>query len=104
MLTREEIETIYQTKRGIIISPGKFEGEPLWCPYFYIAGTEGFAHDTYDGTDGCTEPVGATWVFVVTDDDRREFPELRGIHTVEIHEDSQGFVWSAAHPFTEERH
>lgn len=67
---------------GNITDPGKFEGEALYVPYFW----EFFLNGGADEDDGDT-----LW-FDVSDDDRREFPELSGIARVALSEDSQGFV------------
>lgn len=36
-MTRKEIEAAYTVVNGIIRSPGKFEGEPVWAPYYWEA-------------------------------------------------------------------
>ena len=81
-MTREEILAYYDVSRGIIRSPGKFEGEPIYVPYFWDAFLEGFA-DRDDGT-----VIG----FDVTPEDKAEFPELKRRRTVNIMETDQGFV------------
>lgn len=39
-------------ERGNIRQCGKFEGEPLWAPYFYSVGLDGFADETFSAQDG----------------------------------------------------
>jgi hypothetical protein len=76
---------------GIIRSPGKFEGEPRYVPYFWDAYLNGMADDD----------DGVTLTFDVNDDDRKLFPELEGVKHVYLEESDQGFVYSQtgfAHP------
>jgi hypothetical protein len=70
---------------GIIRSPGKFEGEPRYVPYFWEAYLNGMADDD-DGT---------VLTFHVTAEDRKMFPELRGVRNVYLEESDQGFVYSS---------
>ena len=84
-MTRKEIMAQYETRpSGVIVSPGKFEGEMLYAPYFYdllLNGT--VAYDDDDGRE-----------FIdVTDEDRAEFPELAGASRVECYEDDNGFFF-----------
>jgi hypothetical protein len=82
-MTRRDILDQYKVDdRGIIRSPGKFEGEMLYVPYFWDAFLNGCA----DRDDG--KVLG----FDVTVDDKKEFPELKRRRTVKILEDSNGFV------------
>lgn len=38
-MTRKEIAETYKVdERGVIRSPGKFEGEPIYVPYFWDEG------------------------------------------------------------------
>jgi hypothetical protein len=84
MLTRQEVCNAYEARHGIIKSPGKFEGEPLWVPAFWDV-----------GLDGCPdEDAGNVWFFVVTDDDRAQFVELHDVYGVALEESDQGFVYS----------
>jgi hypothetical protein len=84
-MTRQEIEKDYVIDHGRIASPGKFEGEPLFVPYFWDCYLNGGA----DGDDG------ETLMFEVTNEDRKEFPELVNIYRVFLWEDSNGFVSSS---------
>lgn len=66
-LTRKDIENEYDVDEyGMIKDLGKFEGEMLYVPYFY---------DMY--MDGFYDEQGDDWVFFeISDDDRKQFPEL----------------------------
>ena len=76
--------TDYQTHRGIITSPGKFEGEPRYAPYFWGIVTDGLAQrDESADID----------VVIVGDKDREIFPELRHVLHVALEEDELGFVY-----------
>jgi hypothetical protein len=81
-MTRQEIERDYRVEGGIIRSPGKFESEPVFAPYFWDVLMNGGADDDVDGIA----------VFAVNADDIREFPELEGTASVRIPENDQGFV------------
>lgn len=68
---------------GRILSPGKFEGEMLYVPYFWEAYCNGMA-DRDDGT---------VLGFDITPEDRAMFPELgKRRRTVKLIERSDGFV------------
>ena len=68
--------------KGIITSPGKFEGCPRYVPYFWDAYLNGMA----DRDDG------SILGFDISADDKAIFPELKRRKTVKLVEDSQGFV------------
>jgi hypothetical protein len=80
-MTRAQIEQTYNVREAIIYSPGKFEGEPVWAPYFY---------DLLEATTGEDEDGNA--LIPVTDEDRAEFPELAHAYSVRIRESDEGFV------------
>jgi len=84
-MTRQEIIEAYTVNaRGVIVSPGKFESEPVFAPYFYGAMLDGFAD----------EDIGGVAVINVTADDRREFPELDAdTVAVALEESDSGFVY-----------
>jgi hypothetical protein len=66
-MTRDELELQYAAnRRGVIVTPGKFAGQMLYVPYFWDKYLNGLADDT----------TGDIITFFITDDDRREFPEL----------------------------
>lgn len=81
-MKRSEIEASYRVEGGIIRSPGKFEGEAVYVPHFWKIGLEGFA----DRDDG------KVWGFDLTDEDKAEFPELKGRRTIKLLERDDGFV------------
>jgi hypothetical protein len=71
-MTRQEIEQAYTIdKRGTIVSPGKFEGEPIYAPYFFYGSLDGYSEEFYYGEGASSE-----YLIEVTDEDRAMFPEL----------------------------
>ena len=88
-MTRKEIETQYKTnERGLITSPGKFENEMIYVPYFYDFILDGCSDETEDDEGGT--PID---YFDITPEDLGQFPELKGIKRISIQTDDQGFVW-----------
>ena len=83
-MTRQDILNNYDVdKDGAIRSPGKYEREMLYVPFFW----EGSAPpDEYSGRDAEISH------FRVNKDDRREFPELKGRRAVKLYCTEQGFV------------
>lgn len=81
-MTRKDIERDYVIENGRIQSPGKFEGEMLYVPFFWDIGMDGFA----DRDDG--NVLG----FDVSATDKTEFPELKGRRTVKLLQRDDGFV------------
>lgn len=80
---RERIEAEYKiSAEGVIESPGKFEGEMIYVPYFWDMGLDGFA----DSDDG------EVFEFAVSDAEREIFPELEGAEMIELYESDSGFV------------
>jgi len=80
-MTREEcVETV----KG----PGKFEGEPVYSPYFYDLAMNGQEDDIE--WDGDTEIS----VFTVTEEDRAIFPELSNIKTIRLWISDTGFCYT----------
>ena len=80
------IESEYEVVDGIIRSPGKFECECVWVPYFWDLVLEGEGDDVLDDEG---EPVATR--FVVDSEEAEAFGLDCGA-TVEVFEDSQGFV------------
>ena len=76
MITREQIEKDYKIHDGIIRSPGKFEGEPVYVPFFYD-----WSLECGDSTVMITEP------------DIVQFPELTGYSAIIVGESGNGFVF-----------
>jgi hypothetical protein len=84
MLTREDILAQYDVdESGRIRDPGKFEGEMLYVPYFYGFYLNGLFDDEDDT---------GKLVFYVTEEDRKEFPELKNRKIIRLYETQQGFV------------
>jgi hypothetical protein len=87
MLNRADIEQQYEVEtdsRGNsrIRSLGKFQSEPAYTPYFW----EQFL-------DGCSdEDVDGNLFFIVTPEDREQFPELADVYGIALHENNTGFV------------
>jgi hypothetical protein len=85
-MTRQEIMDSFELDSGLVIrSPGKFEAESAWAPYFW------------DATDCCDElsyPDGTTiYVVMIDDADRAEWPEIDTNHVAALLEESDsGFV------------
>jgi len=99
---RAKYEAYYQTnERGMITSPGKFEGEMIYMPYFYDMMLDGMGDVEYmneieDEEDpqnySDIDPEGIVTVFDVTPEDIAIFPELEGKTQIRLSENSQGFV------------
>lgn len=87
----------YDGEPFIITSPGKFEGEPLYCPYFWNMSMHGADTLDYD-EDG---QVFST--FIVTPKDAALFPELNDGDIVSLYEDNLGFVWSSVESTEEDQ-
>ena len=87
-MKRQDILDNYEVQNGRIVSPGKFEGEPVFGPALWELGLEGFAD--YDD--------GRVYGFRFTKDDpvHAEFPELRQWlgrkRSVRLVENECGFV------------
>lgn len=83
MKTRKDILEEYDVDtNGVIRSPGKFEGEMIYAPYFWFLLLDG----------GADEDNGDVALFRVTDEDRAQFPELDLVTQISLSEDEQGFV------------
>jgi hypothetical protein len=81
-MTRQQLEDEYDVRNGRIRSPGKFEGEMIYVPFYWDVFLNGCA----DNDDG------RRLVFKVTREDKDQFPELRRRRSVVLIEDEQGFV------------
>lgn len=89
-MTREEVLKMYEVNnRGIITSPGKFEGEALYVPHFWELVTEGFS-DTDENNDRVD-------CVIIYSEDIGQFPELNEKYYphayISLFEDDNGFVW-----------
>ena len=81
-MTRQDIEKDYRVENGVIRTPGKFEGEAVYVPYFWEAFLNGMAD----------RDNGRVLGFDLTADDKAMFPELKGRRTVRLYERDDGFV------------
>ena len=83
-MTREDIQNQYAVDEyGIIRTPGQFEGEPLYVPYFWDAYLNGFA-DVDDGK---------VLKFRITPKDREQFPEIPSrVRWIRLYQCDSGFV------------
>lgn len=82
-MTREEIEKSYNVVNGRICSPGKFEGEMLYVPFFWDVFLNGF----------CNRDDGEVVSFYLEPEDRVMFPELgKRRRVLKLIERSDGFV------------
>ena len=84
----------YTVVDGIIRNPGKFECECVWVPYYWELALDGEGEDEFDGegedeSDGDGEVMATR--FVVDSEEAEAFGLECGA-TVELFEDSQGFV------------
>ena len=82
-MKREEIIAQYAIdERGIIQTPGKFEGERLYVPHFWQVYLEG----------GASHDNGYILRFYLTPEDRAEFPELKARKVVRLIQRDDGFI------------
>ncbi len=86
-MSKTEIYKQYNVDaHGLIRSPGKFEGEMCYVPYFWDASLDGLA----------TDDLGSIVGFIVEDADREEFGNfLLGVAAILLEQSDQGFVYSA---------
>ena len=94
---RAEIELRYTAHNGIIVSPGKFEGCPIYIPYYWDLMMSG----CYDADDGNKA------IFMLADgitNDNEMWPELAGYGLLILWEDTNGFVHFALVPKGGSRH
>lgn len=91
-MTRAEIEAAYTVRDGVIRSPGKFEGEPVYAPHIWETALDGGA--TREDMNG------VSWVEILPSD-RAEFPEIpQDARYIGVMESDAGFVsvrWTLAH-------
>lgn len=86
MLDKEDLNERYRTENGIIRSPGKYEGEPLYVPYFwekYVL--NGFSSETlHDG-------INTYDVIEISNEDKEKF-DIEYNYIV-LYESNHGFVY-----------
>ncbi len=80
-------------KCGLIVSPGKFEGEPKYTPYFWDMVLHGGSDDTIGPIERWTYDI-----FEITEQDQENFPDLNDVKIVSITSDEYGFVYSDLDP------
>lgn len=86
---REIIKSQYEVGiDGVIKSPGKFEGEMIYAPYFYDLWNSGCYDDLEYGSES-----GESAIFRITRDDLKMFPEIGTAQELIVWEDSTGFVY-----------
>ena len=85
----------YDVKDGIIQNPGKFECEPEWVLYYWELAMNGEGEDVTEYTDDgetAGEIAGEIAFRFTVDPDEADAFGLECGATVEIFQDSQGFV------------
>jgi hypothetical protein len=80
--TRQQIEKDFKVINGTIVSPGMFEGERVYIPYFWQCFLNG----------GADRDNGRVLGFDVTKEDKEAFPELGRKRTVKLYQRDDGFV------------
>lgn len=83
MVTRAEIEKTYKVNNGVIQSPGKFEGESIYTPYFWELLLEGWGESNGHGE----------WVFDIEKEDKEQFSELEKYTKAYLTLTDVGFVY-----------
>ena len=81
----------YDVKDGIIQNPGKFECEPEWVPYYWELALDGEGEDVSEYNDDGDVVGGFASRFTVDYEESEVFGLECGA-TVEVFQDSQGFV------------
>jgi hypothetical protein len=88
MSARSEIFTDYAIRDFIIQTPGKFEAEPAYAPYFYALVIDG-GYDSIEHDDGSSVDI-----ILIDDTDRAMWPELASdTVAVGVEVSDQGFVY-----------
>jgi hypothetical protein len=91
-MTRLEILEAFNVHNGLITTPGKFEGEPIYAPYFYA-----FGHDECEVLSHADDTAGEFAALIRPfATDHTEFPELhenqKAPAYILLTESSTGFV------------
>lgn len=79
----EIIKKDYSVINGVIVSPGKFESEPLYAAYYASLDEDDSVYDEQDNE---------LRSYVVSDAEKEVFPELSEVERVVLLEDDSGFV------------
>lgn len=91
-MTRDQIEAEYRVVNGLIVSRGKFQGEPVYAPHFHELVQLGGADATEPLSGGNGDPDDMTYVFEIDASDVEAFVELQNVTTLRLWEDEHGFV------------
>ena len=87
----QNIREEYDVVDGIIRNPGRFEGEREWVPYYWELAMNGEGEDVAEYTDDGEIAGEIAFRFTVDSDEADAFGLECGA-TVEVFQDSQGFV------------
>ena len=87
----QNIREEYDVVDGIILNPGKFECECEWVPYYWELAMNGEGEDVAEYTDDGEIAGEIAFRFTVDSDEADAFGLECGA-TVEVFQDSQGFV------------
>jgi hypothetical protein len=88
-MIRQDIEQQFTVCHGFIVSDGRYHGQPVFIPYYWAAVVEGAGADRQSQ---------GRYYFDVILDDLLEFPELKGVRTVELwRDDETGKIESRLH-------
>jgi hypothetical protein len=74
-------------EHGLIIDSGKFEGQPIWVPYFFDFADEGEVLSTLE--EGCGEYVS---LIKLDNEDKQRFLDLKDDLYIIIIETDDGFA------------
>lgn len=84
--TRKQVTDEFDIdEKGRITNPGKYEDEMLYVPYLWES-DEGEEVDEHE------------FMYVITDSDRYQFPELNGVDIVRLYMSESGFIFEMEHP------
>lgn len=82
-MNRELVFTMFQVDEvGIIRTPGPFEGQNLYIPYFWYLYISGYREDVRDGII----------TFQIRMEDRAQFPELANQDVVRLKQHGNGMI------------
>jgi hypothetical protein len=84
---RSEILATFEIENSRITTPGPYAGEPIYVPYFWEKGVDGWADAEADDGD---------YIFVIMPEDRQEFPELGSKNMIRIHQEGSGLIFEVA--------
>jgi len=87
-MTRQEILSTYKVNEyGAIVSDGIFKWQPIYVPYFWNMVLNDDYDDTFPSIDGDIQ------IIQVTDEERKEFPELpQNMTEIGLLEWKDGFI------------